>query len=155
MMVYFVMMIRFGIATARLADRVGHYPLFAAGGLLLAGLAALLPLLTEGAEQYALWVGLSMALVGLAHTAAIPSQGAILLQEAEELGGERRRAAIAAYRVLERIGSVLGPVLAATLAGFCGYAWTIALLGLYVLLCGVLFLLISLVRTRASASCNY
>jgi len=151
MMVYFIIMILFGVPTARFADRVGRYRLFAGGGLLLAGFAALLPSIAEGASYYALWIGLSMALVGLAHAACIPAQGAILLQEAEHLGGERRTAAISAYRVLERIGSVLGPLLAATLAAIYGYSWTIALLGLYVLACGMLFSLVSLRSERTSA----
>jgi MFS family permease/HAMP domain-containing protein len=152
MMIYFIIMILFGVPTARLADRVGNYRLFASAGLMLAGLSALLPQLAEGATHYALWIGLSMALVGLAHAACIPAQGAILLQEAERFGGERRTAAISAYRVLERIGSVLGPLLAATLAGVYGYSWTIGLLGLYVLGCGMLFSLVSLFIKRTSAN---
>ena len=86
MMIYFIIMILFGVPTARLADRVGNYRLFASAGLMLAGLSALLPQLAEGATHYALWIGLSMALVGLAHAACIPAQGAILLQEAERFG---------------------------------------------------------------------
>lgn len=151
MMVYFIIMILFGVPTARIADRVGRYRLFAGAGLTLAGLAAFLPSLAEGTDYYAAWIGLSMALVGLAHAACIPAQGAILLREAERLGGERRTAAISAYRVLERIGSVLGPLLAATLAAVYGYSWTIGLLGLYVLACGMLFSLVSLLSMRTSA----
>ena len=152
MMVYFIIMILFGVPTARLADRIGQYRLFASGGLLLAGLSALLPALVEGASYYSLWIGLSMAVAGFAHAACIPAQGAILLQEAEHLGTERRTAAISAYRVLERIGSVLGPLFAATLAGVYGYSWTIGLLGLYVLGCGMVFSLVWLLSSRTSAS---
>jgi len=152
MMVYFVVMILLGVPSARLADRVGRYRLFAGAGLLLAGGAALLPAATAGAAHFAVWVALSMALVGVAHALAIPAQGAILLQEAERVGGERRTASIAAYRVLERIGSVLGPLLAATLAAAYGYTWTIGLLGLYVLACGMVFTLVSLLRRRGGAA---
>lgn len=151
MMVYFIVMILLGVPTAKLADRVGRYRLFASGGLLLAGFAAMLPTLVEGSVHLAAWIGLSMALVGLAHAACIPAQGAILLQEAEQLGGERRTAAISAYRVLERVGSVLGPLLAATLAALYGYNWTIGLLGLYVLVCGMLFAVVALFSMRTSA----
>ncbi|WP_366554610.1 MFS transporter [Aquibaculum sediminis] len=152
MMVYFVVMILMGVPMARLADRVGRYRLFAGGGLLLAGMAAILPSALEGSAHFALWVALSMGLVGVAHALCIPSQGAILLQEADRVGGDRRTAAISAYRVLERIGSVLGPILAASLAALYGYAWTIGLLGLYVLACGLLFTAISLLRARGGAS---
>lgn len=151
MMIYFIVMILLGVPTARLEDRLGHYRLFAGGGLLLAGAAAFIPALAQGSEQFALWIGLSMGVVGLAHALCIPAQGAILLQEAERIGGERRTAAISAYRVLERIGSVLGPLLAATLAAIYGYAWTIGLLGLYVLVCGLAFTLVALLRRSGGA----
>lgn len=145
MMVYFIVMIALGLLMARAADSHGEYRLFAALGLMLAGLAALLPLLMEGSAQYALWIAASMGLVGFAHAMCIPAQGAILLEEADRAGLNRRAATISAYRVLERIGSVAGPILAALLAGIYGYGWTIAFLGLYVLACGLLFGLIWLI----------
>ena len=145
MMVYFVVMILLGHPLARLADRLGRHLWFAAAGLLLAGLAA--ALLGQAEQPWfqghdAWWVALSVGLVGVGHALCIPSQGAILLGISERTHGDPRRAtaAISVYRLLERVGSVAGPFLAAALFGLMSHHQAVAVIGLYVLVSGLLFL---------------
>lgn len=139
LMSYFVAMILLGVPIARLVDRSGHYGVVVGAGLVIAGVAALLPNLAAGSPHFQLWAMLAVGLVGVGQAMCIPAQGALLLGEAERLGGDRRTAAIAAYRVLERIGSVAGPVLAATLASIYGFAPTASAFGAFVIVCGVVF----------------
>ena len=139
LMSYFVAMILLGVPLARLVDRWGNYGLVVGAGLIVAGAAALMPHLAADSPHFQLWAILAVGLVGVGQAMCIPAQGALLLREAERLGGDRRTAAISAYRVLERIGSVAGPILAATLASVYGYAQTAAAFGIFVVVCGAAF----------------
>jgi len=145
MMVYFIVMIVLGVPIARLADRLNRHRLFAVSGLVLAGIASGLPYAVTDFDLTVV-TAVSVGLVGVAHAMCISSQGAILLQEAEVIGGDRQTASISAYRVLERIGAVAGPIVVSWLAVRQGFAEAVLFIGAYVAVCGLLFAIVSLWR---------
>ena len=121
---------------SRLADRSGRHALFAGVGGLIAGLGALLAF--EG--NSALVVLVSVVTLGLAHAFNNATQLALVPEvcraECDRIG---RSGVFAIYRLLERAGSVLGPVMAAALAERLGYQQALGVLGVFGLVCGVLF----------------
>lgn len=146
MLVYFVIMAILARPFGILADRSGRHGRFAAGGLALAGLAGALLSQADAswfAPHAVWWIAASVAGVGLGHSLCIPAQSAILMGIAQRLPGADIRqttAAISVYRLIERIGAVAGPLVAAALIGLVGHADTVALIGAYILVSGLLFL---------------
>ncbi len=134
---------------SRMADRSGRHAVFAGVGGLIAGLGALLVFEVNSA----LVVLISVVTLGLAHAFNNATQLALVPEvcraECDRIG---RSSVFAIYRLLERAGSVLGPVLAAALAERFGYQQALGILGLFGLVCGVVFCAAFLLtRTQASA----
>ena len=148
LMIYFLVIILLNGPAARLADRLNLHALLTAFSLLLSATAATIPWLTGGTEGHVWAVAVAIGLVGLAHAVGLPSKGALLLREAEAVGGERQTLAISIYRLVERIGSVSGPLLAAWLGGLFGFASAILIMGLYVGISGVVLLAVALFAWR-------
>jgi len=121
---------------SRLADRSGRHAVFAGAGGLIAGVGALLVFETGDA----LVVLISVVTLGLAHAFNNSTQLALVPEvcraECQRIG---RSSVFAIYRLLERLGSVLGPVIAAALAERFGYQQALGLLGVFGLLSGLLF----------------
>jgi predicted MFS family arabinose efflux permease len=121
---------------SRIADRSGRHALFAGVGGLIAGAGALLVF----EANTALVVLISVVSLGLAHAFNNATQLALVPEvcraECERIG---RSSVFAIYRLLERGGSVLGPVIAAALAERFGYQQALGLLGVLGIVCGVLF----------------
>ena len=109
---------------------------FVTAGLLLSGVAGLMPLLLPGVYGV-------MALVlvlGAAQSLSIAPQtamvGPICRIESARLG---EGTVLGIYRLIERIGNALGPLIGAALLLGMGYAETFAALGVMLLLCAAVF----------------
>lgn len=137
MMVYFIIMVFGNPLAARISDSLDlKAPLVALGGLLQAG-GALLILFVPG--TLAILGGIVG--LGLGHAFATAPSLALVSQVAprqvESLGATT---VLGIYRVLERVGSVLGPVIAAALIASQGYAAALGGLGWLTLGATVLFI---------------
>jgi MFS family permease/HAMP domain-containing protein len=135
MMIYFAIMILVGPFFARLADRSGKGARFVVLGGVMAGIgAALLPLTggQVGALIAVVLLGFGQAFSTAPLIALIPE---LCAAEAKSTGPT---ALLGILRVVERIGSVLGPLLAALVVGYYGYEVAAQTIGIIVAVCAVL-----------------
>lgn len=134
-MLYYLPMAFAGSFTAWLADRYQlRLSLVVAGGT-IAGLGAIAAPYLQGLPA----VVVAMASLGIGQvlaTAATFSLALAVGDTAVRQVGQPN--ALAAIRVLERIGSVAGPLLTGSLIAVAGYEKTLALLGGIVLVCALL-----------------
>lgn len=137
-MLYFITMILLSHFAARLADRTGNHHAFITVGIISMALAPLLISLS----QTPLAISASIVCVGIGNALCTPAQGAVLLQisDSKAHAGTQHTVAIAVFRVLERIGLVLGPIVAAALASSFGQIDTARAMGIYTLLSAGLFI---------------
>ena len=134
MMGYFVLVLLLNAPSARWADHSGRHTLLVTFGLALTGLAGLL----GGLFHTPAMIGISMALVGVAWASGFPAQGALVLGIGEQkLSGVAPAVAIGVYRMVERIGAMLAPLLVALLIDLLGYAGAAKTLGALLLLCAL------------------
>ena len=135
-MLYAIVMV-IGIPLAsRWSGAASQRRLFVCAGLLLSGVAGLLPLVLPGIPGV---VGLVL-LLGIGQSLSIAPQTAMvapLCQQEILLLGEGT--VLGVYRLIERIGNVFGPLVAALLLQHFGFGATFALIGLFVLFCGISF----------------
>lgn len=132
MMGYFALVLLLNAPAARWADHSGRHALLVTLGLALTGLAALL----SGVFYTPMLIGLSMGLIGVAWAAIFPAQSVLVLNLGElQLVGVAPAEAIGMYRMVERIGSMLSPLLVALLIGQLDYAGAAQALGALLLLC--------------------
>lgn len=137
-MVYGLMNVLVTPLAARIADRVGNLALLVGGGAVLSGLGAMGILM----EQSAWMVLLAVFAMGLAHAVAISPQ-LVLVQEvcAEESRTLGQTTVLSVFRLIERLGNIIGPFLVGAMVTVAGYGDAMALTGLLVMVTGVLFLL--------------
>lgn len=148
----------YGVATiactqlaSRLADRSGRYVLMVGAGGLLAGLGCTANAFMPEAVSATALVTLAVVALGVGHALSLTSQLAIVQQIAEEhRGGMGRASVIGAYRVLERTGTVVGPIVAAVLAAYFGYRGAVVGIGLVILGFFVLYALAMMPRLHRS-----
>ncbi len=137
MMVYFLANLVVTQGAAPLADRVGHHAGFAGGGLVVAGFAALVPIV-----WFELWpIVASVVVLGVAQAAGAPSRGALMIRECGQITGVAPGAAISLYRLIERLGAVAGPIATAALVDTLGLKAAVAATGGLVAGTGALYLL--------------
>ncbi|MGQ9368220.1 MFS transporter [Azospirillum sp. ST 5-10] len=126
MMCYGLLIVVLGPAVSRAADRGGRHALFAGAGGLIAGAGALAVLVAPGVPA----VLLGVAALGVGHALNNATQLALVPEvcraECARLGSTT---VFAVYRLLERGGSVLGPLLAAAVADRFGPQAALAALG--------------------------
>lgn len=126
MMLYGLMMVLVTPLTARLVDRVGQPLLFVIAGGILSG-AGLMGVLWSPSMETIL---VSITLLGVAQAVSITPQLSLVPvacpSECRELG---QITVIGFFRLFERIGSALGPILAALLLQSFGYPASIATIG--------------------------
>ncbi|MBM3492551.1 MAG: MFS transporter [Alphaproteobacteria bacterium] len=141
MISYFLVMVLVSPLVSWLADRYRCHRALLVGGGLCSGLGACLTALASeplGILAGVAGVGLGQSLVATPQLAMIPD---IFQRECARFGLD---AMLAAFRVVERVGSFLGPFLAAAVLGAFGFAstaWAIGLVGLALsLLLALLFL---------------
>lgn len=142
-MIYGVVMVVMAPVTAALASSRDRMNWLVGGGLVLSGLGGTLML----AGQDVGWVFAAVILVGLGQSLSISAQSALVTEnceaEIERLGDGT---VYGVYRLLERLGNALGPLIAAALVSSIGYRHSFVAIGAGVLLCGLVFL----VATRRS-----
>ncbi len=143
------MIMLYGVSTlalmpvaARFADRSGRHAAVVAAGGLLAGLGCLASLsdATFGGPLGA--VVIAIVALGVGHALSLASQLAIVQEVASHHGGLGQASAIGAYRLVERAGMVIGPVVAGALAANFGYQGAIVGIGCIVLVCIVMYMLL-------------
>jgi predicted MFS family arabinose efflux permease len=137
-MLYAVVMVLGVPLAARWSGEPSRRWLFVAAGLLLSGLAGLLPLLLPGIYAVAAMV----LLLGAAQSLSIAPQTAMVAQVCrEQVARLGEGTVLGIYRLIERVGNALGPLVAAALLQGLSFAQTFAAIGLLMLVCGVVFTL--------------
>ena len=143
------MIMLYGISTlvcmpvaARFADRSGRHATVVAAGGLLAGLGCLASLSDAAFGGPSNAVVIAIVALGIGHALSLTSQMAIVQEVASHHGGLGQASVIGAYRLVERAGMVLGPVVAGALAASFGYQGAIVGIGGIVLACIALYMLV-------------
>lgn len=126
---------------ARWADRTGRHVQTVAVGSLLAGAGCMASLSTGGLIDQTEAVVVAVVALGLSHSLTLTSQLAIIQEVADRLSGTvGRTSVIGVYRLLERGGTVLGPVIAAAFAVSFGYQGAVVGVGALVLVLSLFYL---------------
>ncbi len=138
LMTYAVVMVVLAPLTATLATSRDRMHWLVGGGLLVSGLGGVLML--AGGDVG--WVFLAVALVGLGQSMSISAQSALVSEHCEaEITRLGDGVVYGVYRLLERIGNALGPLIAATLLLRFDYRTSFVAIGAAVAVCGVAFVL--------------
>jgi len=141
-MLYSVMMVLGVPITTEVVERIQRsrhtrpHAVFVAGGLVVSGLAGLLMLLPLG-----LWGATALVfLLGIAQALSIAPQSAMVADvSAADMGRLGESAIYGVYRLIERLGNAMGPVIAAFLLQVSGFHAAFAAIGASVLVCGIAF----------------
>ncbi|WP_137390877.1 MFS transporter [Rhodoligotrophos defluvii] len=130
LMIYPLLMVLLVPTFASLADRWDRRTAFVVGGALIAGLGCLLVLLDE---KSLLVIGATLACLGIGQAVSIASQSALVGEYGKQLAQPVGDGALyGIFRLVERTGNALGPVIAGFLLGLYGFATTVVLIGLMV-----------------------
>ena len=136
LMVYAVMMVVIVPLSARLSDASMRRDRYVSVGLIISGLSGLLLLLSD---SLLVLFGV-VFLLGLGQALSIAAQSALVAEHCqEEIRIYGHDAVYGVYRLLERLGNALGPLLASLLVVFWGYQGAFVSLSALVLFCGVAF----------------
>ena len=127
---------------SRLADRSGRHALVVAAGGALAGAGCLATLFEPAVGGASNAVMIAILALGVGHALSLTSQLAIVQEVAvHHHGGLGQASTISTYRLVERAGMILGPIVAATFAAAFGYQGAIVGIGTIVLVSIVLYAL--------------
>ena len=145
MMIYGIVTVIFSPICAQYADRNdAHRTMVIAGGFMTA--LSCLAILTSNSTPAVL---LAVAGIGLSHAMSLPNQLAII----QEIGEEQnlpRASVMSGYRLLERIGTVIGPIIVGLLLLTVDHQQTMAAMGVMVGLSTFAFLALMLsIKLRA------
>ncbi|HYH21305.1 MAG TPA: MFS transporter [Azospirillum sp.] len=138
LMIYFLLVIVFNEVLARWADGGQRHGKAVVIGLGLSGCAA---------AAVGLWTDTwaaagSVAAIGVAWAFSFSAQGALLLRMGEgRLAGVPPAVAIGFYRLAERCGAMVAPVLMSLMITHMGFADTALITGVGIAICAVLFAL--------------
>jgi MFS family permease len=136
LMVYAVAMVVLTPITAALATSRERMQWLVSAGLVTSGLGALS--LVFG--QTVGWVFGAVALIGVGQSLSIAAQSALVREHCDaEVATMGEPAVYGVYRLLERCGNALGPVLAGALVVMFGYRTSFVAIGSFVAVCGVVF----------------
>jgi MFS family permease len=148
LMLYGVVMVVVSPLAASMATTRERMQWLVGSGLLLSGVGTLL--LMAGSDVG--WIFAAVFLVGLGQSLSIAAQSALVREHCdEEVGAIGEPAVYGVYRLLERLGNALGPLLAAVLLTAFGYRTGFIAIGSAVALCGVLFILATRRATARTA----
>ncbi len=140
LMIYGVVMVLVMPLGASLAHSRVRMEWLVGAGLLLSGLGGTMLILGEGV----LWVFAAVGFVGLGQSLSIAAQSALVREHCErEISRMSEPTVYGVYRLLERLGNAAGPILAALLVLSLGYRKSFIVAGASVLVCGLLFLLLT------------
>jgi MFS family permease len=147
LMTYAVVMVLMTPLAASLATTSQRMHWLVGGGLVVSGLGAAAVLVGQGVGT----LFLAVVLVGIGQSMSISAQSALV---AENCAAEIRRlgegVVYGVYRLLERIGNALGPLIAAVLVMVLHYRASFVAIGIAVALFGVAFLLATLRAARSA-----
>lgn len=136
LMVYAVMMVLIVPLSARLSDASLRRDRYVSVGLIISGLSGLLLLLSD---SILVLFGV-VFLLGLGQALSIAAQSALVAEHCqEEIRVYGHDAVYGVYRLLERLGNALGPLMASLLVVFWGYQGAFVALSALVLFCGIAF----------------
>ncbi len=136
LMVYAVMMVLIVPLAARLSDSSLRRDRYVSVGLIISGLSGLLLLLSD---SILVLFGV-VFLLGLGQALSIAAQSALVAEHCqEEIRVFGSDAVYGVYRLLERLGNALGPLMASLLVVFWGYQGAFVSLSALVLFCGIAF----------------
>ena len=153
------MIMLYGVSTlvcmpfaSRFADRSGRHAWVVAAGGLLAGLGCLASLVEGAVGGPSNGVMIAILALGFGHALALTSQIAIVQEVASLHQGIGQASAMGAYRLVERAGMVLGPIVAAALAASFGYRGAIVGIGIIVLVCIAAYAIVIYLSRSAAAA---
>ena len=135
---------------ARFADRSGRHAAVVAAGGVLAGVGCLASLSETMVGGPSNAVMIAILALGFGHALSLTSQIAIVQEVAGYHGGLGQASIIGAYRLVERAGMVLGPIVAGALAASFGYQGAIVGIGVIVLVSIALYMLVMNLSRSAS-----
>lgn len=148
LMTYAVLMVVAAPITAGMASTRERMEWLVGGGLVVSGLGGLL--LLAGGD--AGWVFAAVGLIGLGQSLSISAQSALVSEHCEaEIRALGEGTVYGVYRLLERLGNAIGPMLAAALVLLIGYRQSFVVIGAGVLGCGLLFLACTRLGRRPQA----
>jgi MFS family permease len=149
LMTYAVVMVLMAPLAASLATTRQRMHWLVGGGLVVSGLGAAVVLAGHGVGL----LMLAVVLIGVGQSLSISAQSALV---AEHCGAEIAQlgegVVYGVYRLLERIGNALGPLLAAALVVHLQYRASFIVIGAAVALAGLVFLLATRHRALHAAS---
>ncbi|MBL8518053.1 MAG: MFS transporter [Betaproteobacteria bacterium] len=139
LMVYAVLMVLIVPLAASAADRGSSRERLVAAGLCISGLGGFLLLSTTS-----FWVIFGVVFtLGIGQALSIASQSALVADHChEEIKRFGSDAVYGVYRLLERLGNALGPLLASVLVIYYDYQGAFIAISALVLICGLLFALL-------------
>jgi MFS family permease len=136
LMVYAVMMVLIVPLSASLSDATMRRDRYVSVGLIISGLSGLLLLVSD---SFLVLFGV-VFLLGLGQALSIAAQSALVADHCQdEIRIYGHDAVYGVYRLLERLGNALGPLLASLLVIFWGYQGAFVALSALVLFCGIAF----------------
>jgi MFS family permease len=136
LMVYAVMMVLIVPLSASLSDATMRRDRYVSVGLIISGLSGLLLLLSE---SFLVLFGV-VFLLGLGQALSIAAQSALVAEHCqEEIRIYGNDAVYGVYRLLERLGNAMGPLIASLLVILWGYQGAFVALSALVLFCGIAF----------------
>jgi MFS family permease len=140
LMVYAVMMVMIVPLSANLSDTSMRRDRYVTAGLLISGLSGMLLLISE---SFFLLFGV-VFLLGIGQALSIAAQSALVAEHCqEEIKIYGHDAVYGVYRLLERFGNALGPLLASLLVVLWGYKGAFVAISGFVLVCGVAFAILA------------
>jgi MFS family permease len=140
LMVYAVMMVLIVPLSANLSDTSLRRERYVWTGLVISGLSGMLLLLSD---SFLVLFGV-VFLLGLGQALSIAAQSALVAEHCqEEIRIYGNDAVYGVYRLLERLGNALGPLLASLLVVFWGYKGAFVGVSGLVLFCGLAFMLLA------------
>jgi MFS family permease len=138
LMTYAVVMVVLSPLAAAFATTRERMEWQVGAGLLISGLGGLL-LLAGGSSG---WIFATVFLIGLGQSISIAAQSALVREHCDaEVAAMGEPAVYGVYRLLERLGNAIGPLMAGTLVLVFGYRTSFIAIGSLVLLCGLGFVL--------------
>jgi MFS family permease len=136
LMVYAVMMVMIVPLSASLSDNSMRRDRYVSIGLIISGLSGLLLLLSD---SFLVLFGV-VFLLGLGQALSIAAQSALVAEHCqEEIRIYGHDAVYGVYRLLERLGNALGPLMASVLVVLWGYQGAFIAISALVLVCGIAF----------------
>jgi MFS family permease len=148
LMLYGVVMVVVSPLAASFATTRERMEWLVGAGLFLSGIGTLLLM---GGDHVG-WIFAAVSLIGLGQSLSIAAQSALVREHCErEVNAIGEPAVYGVYRLLERLGNALGPLLAAVLLMTFGYRTGFVATGSAVALCGLVFILATRRKTARAA----